>query len=91
MAQRFVSLSTHPQTMQQDRQLSRGRDHGSFLAILSATLRQLQAPAPQIAVRSKRSQNVVRTLHQQRSQIRITFLADVQLRLALPRVSPSRL
>ena len=33
----------------------------------SAALRQLQAPAPQIAVRSKRPQNVVRTLHQQRS------------------------
>jgi hypothetical protein len=34
--------------MQQDRELSCGRDHGSFLAIFSATLGQLQPPAPQI-------------------------------------------
>ena len=67
VARRFVSLSAHPQTMQQDSQLSCGCDHGSFLPILAATLRQFQTPAPQIAVRSKRSQNVVRSLHQQRS------------------------
>jgi len=39
VAQRFVSLSAHPQAMQQDGELSRGRDHRSFLPILSATLR----------------------------------------------------
>jgi hypothetical protein len=60
--------------MQQHRQLSRRRNHGSFLPILPATLRQLQTPTAQIAVRSKRPQNVVRSLHQQRSQIRIAFL-----------------
>jgi len=34
---------------------------------------------------------MVRSLHQQRTQIRIAFLADVHLRLTLPRVPPSRL
>ena len=91
VAQRFVHFSAHPQAMQQHRELSRGRNHGSFLPILPATLGQLQTPAPQIAVRSKRTQNVVRSLHQQRSQIRIAFLADVHLRLALAGVPPSRL
>ena len=38
LAQRFVCLSAHPQAMQQDRELSRGRNHGSFLPILSTTL-----------------------------------------------------
>ena len=40
---------------------------------------------------SKWPRNVVRPLHQQSSQIRIAFLADVHLRFAPPRVSPSRL
>jgi len=34
---------------------------------------------------------VLRSLHQQRPQIRVTFFADVHLRLALTRVSSSRL
>lgn len=67
VAQRFVSFSAHSQAMQQHGQLSGGRDHRSLLPIFPAALGQLQTPAPQIAVRSKRSQNVVRTLHQQRS------------------------
>ena len=54
VAQRFVSFSTHPQAMQQHGQLSRRRNHRSLLSVLPATLRQLQPPAPQIAVRSKR-------------------------------------
>src|ERR1035438_5265161 len=63
VAQRFVHFSTHPQPMQQHRQLPRRRNHGSLLPILSAALGQLQTPAPQVAVRSKRTQNVVRSLH----------------------------
>jgi hypothetical protein len=77
--------------MQQRRELPCRGNHRSFLPILSATLSQFQPLAPQIAVHSKRSQNVMRSLHQQRPQIRIPFLADVHLRLALPRVPPSRL
>jgi hypothetical protein len=53
--------------MQQHGQLSRRRNHRPFLPVLSAALRQLQTPTPQIAVRSERSQNVMRSLHQQRS------------------------
>ena len=60
MPQRFVSFSAPPQAMQQHGELSCGRNHRSFLSIFSATLGQLQTPAPQIAVRSKRPQYVVR-------------------------------
>ena len=77
--------------MQQHRQLSgRGYDR-SFLATLSAPFGQFQSPASQIAVDPEWSQNVLRSLHQQRPQIGIALLADVQLRLALTGVSPSRL
>jgi hypothetical protein len=89
--QRFVRFSAHPQVMQQYRQLSCRGDDRPFLAALSAALGQLQSPAPQIAVHAKRSQNVLRSLHQQRAQIRIAFLADVHLRLTLSGVSSSRL
>ena len=55
VTQRFVHFSTHPQPMQQHRKLSCRRNHGSLLPTLSAALGQLQSPAPQIAVRSKRT------------------------------------
>ena len=45
--------------------------------------------APEITVDPKWSQNVLRPLHQQGSQIGIAFLADVHLGLALAGVSPS--
>ena len=77
--------------MQQHRQLSCGRHDRSFLPALPAALRQLQSPTSEITVDAKWSQDVLRSLHQQRSQIGIAFFADMQLRLAPPRVAPSRL
>ena len=90
VVERFVQFSAHPQMMQQHCQLSCGRHDGSLLPAISATFGQFQAPAPEIAVHPERTQNVLGALHQQRAQIRIAFLADVQLRLALTRVSSSR-
>ena len=60
--------------MQQHRQLSRHRDDRPFFATLTAPFRQLQAPAPHITVHTERAQNMLCPLHQQGSQIRITFL-----------------
>src|SRR6266550_2397644 len=77
--------------MQQHGQLSRRGNDSAFLSVPPATLRQFQAPPSQVTVGSKWAQNVMRTLHQQSSQIRIAFLADAHLRLALAGVSPSRL
>src|SRR5215469_16846302 len=73
IAQRFVNLSTHPQPMQQYRQLSRYRHHRPFLGVLSSSRRELQSPAPQITVFTKGS-------------ILITLFADVHLWFALARV-----
>ncbi len=91
VVQRFVHFSAHPQVMQQHRQLSRRRNDRSFLPVPSTALGQFQSPAPQIAVDPKRTQNMLGALHQERPQIGIAFFADVQLRLALTRVSSSRL
>src|SRR5271166_5458732 len=84
VAQRFINFSTDPQPMQQHCQLASRRNDGPFLSILATTLGQLQTPASQIAISSKRAKYVVRSLHQQGSQIGITLFADVHLRLALP-------
>src|ERR1700733_1054844 len=84
IAQWFVHLSAYPQPVQQYCQLSSHGHHGSLLGIFSSSLRKLPSPSPQIAVFSKRSQNVVRSLHQHRAQIPVSFFADPLLRFALP-------
>ena len=89
VVQRFVRFSAHPQVMQQHRELSCGGDDGSLLSALSATLGQFQSPASQVTVDAERPQDVLRSLHQQRSQIGVSLFADMQLRLAPPRVAPS--
>src|SRR6202158_2042763 len=90
IAQWFVHLSAYPQPMEQYRQLSSHGNYRSFLGILPSSLRKLQSPSPQITVFSKRSQNVVRSLHHHGSQIPVSFFADALLRLALPGVPPAR-
>src|ERR1700730_18593387 len=77
--------------MQQHRELSCGGDDRSLLPALPAAFGQPQSPASQVTVDAERSPDVLRSLHQQRSQIGIAFFADMQLRLAPPRVAPSRL
>ena len=70
LRKRFVDFSTDPQPMQQHRQFASRRNDGPFLSLLAAALGQLQTPSSQIAVSSKRAEDVVRSLHQQGSQIR---------------------
>src|ERR1700694_2033911 len=90
IAQWFVHLSAYPQPMQQYRQLSSHCHDRSLLGIFSSSLRKLASPSPQIAVFSKRSQNVVRSLHHHRPQIPVSFFADALLWFALPRVPAAR-
>src|SRR5580700_581674 len=90
MAQGFVHLSAYPQPMQQYRQLSSHGHHRSLLGIFSSSLCKLASPSPQITVFSKRSQNVMRSLHHHRAQIPVSFFADALLWLALPRVPAAR-
>jgi hypothetical protein len=84
----YASPLTHKRCNKTSQLSCRG-DDGSFLSVPPATLGQPQAPAPQITIDATRSENVLRPLHQQSSQIGMAFLADVRLRFALPRVSPS--
>lgn len=65
----FVRFFAHPQVMQQHGELSCGGDDRSLLSALSAAFGQLQTPASQITVGAERSQDMLRSLHQQRSQI----------------------
>src|SRR5579864_4113967 len=52
--------------MQQHCQLSCRRHNRSFLSVPPTTLGQLQSPTPEITLDAERSQNVLRSLHQQR-------------------------
>lgn len=61
-----------------------GSDDSSLLV---AAVGQLQPSVTQGTVDTKRAQNVLRPLHEQRAQIGIAFLADIHLRLALTGVS----
>src|SRR6266404_9531091 len=90
IAQWFVHLSAYPQPLQQDRQLSSHGHDGSLLGIFSSSLRKLLSPSPQITVFSKRSQNVVRSLHHHGAQIPVSFFADALLGFALPGVPAAR-
>ena len=69
--------------MQQHCQLSCRGHNRSLLTVSSTALRQFQSPAPEITVGTEWSQDMLRSLHQQRPQIRISLFTDVQLRFAL--------
>jgi hypothetical protein len=62
----------------------------SFLGILSSALGQLQPPSPQIAVLPERPQNVMGSLRHQGAQVTVSFLADMELRLAAARIPAPR-
>ena len=66
VVQWFVRFSAHPQVMQQHRQLSCGGDDRSLLPALPAAFGQPQSPASQVAIDAEWSQDVLRSLHQQR-------------------------
>jgi hypothetical protein len=65
--------------MEQNGQLARYRDHGLALGLLAASCRQMQAPLPEGRVPSMRSEDVVRTLDQQTSEIGVASLGDTEL------------
>jgi len=52
VTQRFVDFSAHPQTMQQDRQLTRRSNDRSFLPVLSTTLGHLRRRSRQLQMLS---------------------------------------
>src|SRR5438270_2207971 len=67
VVQWFVRFSAHPQVMQQHRQLSCRSHDRSLLPALPAAFGQPQSPASQVAVNAEWSQDVLRSLYEQRS------------------------
>ena len=85
----FIDFSADPQLVKQYGQLPRDRHDRSLFGILPSALSETEPPAPQITVFSKGAQNVVSALHQQGSEVSVSFFADVQLWLTHTRVSAS--
>jgi len=83
-ALRFVLLPATPQRMQQHRQFASQRYHGPLFGVFSSALHQFQSEGPQIAVRSKRPQNVIGATDQKPPQIPIPMLGNTQLLIRLP-------
>jgi len=79
-------LPGHPQSVQQHRQTARHGHHGTLLRRLPAALRHPQAAAAQVRVGPERTQDVVRSAHQQPPQQTIPALRDPKLGLLLSRV-----
>src|SRR5215831_4530900 len=87
ISQGFVNLAAHPQPMQQDAQFSCNSHNCFLLSAFATTFGQAQAPTFQVGIGSATADDVVRSLHQHRPQIRIAFLRDSQLRLTLARIA----
>src|SRR5215471_10728643 len=72
----LVHFTRYPQPMKQDSSFSRNRHNRSLLATLAAMFSQVQAPSLQIRIRSPAADDVVRSLHQHRPQVRVALLGD---------------
>ena len=75
--ERHVRLLRGPDAMEQDSQLARYRNYSLALGLLATSCCQMQAPLPEGRVPSMRSEDVVRTLDQQTSEIGVASLGDV--------------
>jgi hypothetical protein len=76
---RMVCIARNPQPMEKNGEFSGNGDDCSFLAIFSAPFEHSSAPAFQITVRAKTSQQILSTLNQQRAELFVAGLADSEL------------
>ena len=72
--------------MQQDGELSRDRNNGLLLPACSSASYDHQSPATQVATRTEGAQDVMRRLHHERAQIRVSVFADSHLRIRFVRL-----
>src|SRR5271163_573764 len=91
LMQWLVHLSSNPKVVEDYCQLPGHSDDGSLLAERRTTCGECQSPSPQVTISSEWSENMMSTLNEQRTKIRIAFLRDVQLRLRASRVAACRL
>ena len=82
----FVDFAGSPEAMEQHGQFPCDGNDGSLLRVAPATSCDQQAVPAQIAVRSERTEDVLRASDQQAAKVCISFLGDASLRLALSRI-----
>ena len=68
VAQGLIHFARHPQVEKKDRELASHRHRRPFLGVLAATLGQLKAPTPEVAVCPQGADRVVGALHQEPAQ-----------------------
>jgi hypothetical protein len=73
--------------MKQDSQFARNCNDRTFLGVLPAPFGELQSPAPQISIRTKPPEDVLRRTHEQAAEVMITGFGDTQLRTAFSRLA----
>jgi hypothetical protein len=87
--ERHVQLLRGPEAMEQDSQLTRKGNYGLALGLLAATSREMEAPLSECGVPPMRSEDVVRTLNQQTSEIGVASLGDAELWVAFAGLTAS--
>jgi hypothetical protein len=87
--ERHVRLLRGPDAMEQYGQLARDRDNGLALGLFTASCCKVQAPLSEGRVPSMRSEDVVRTLDQQTSEIGVASLGDAELRIVFAGLTSS--
>src|SRR5207253_2238416 len=78
-----------PEVMQQHGELASHRDDRALLGGFAATRGEREAPAAQIRVRPKRTEDVLCAADQQAPQRHVARFGDMTLRIAGPRRAPS--
>ena len=78
---RMVSITGNPQSVEKNSKFAGDRYNGSLLTIFSTSLEHSSTPAFEVTVRAKTSQQILRTLNQQRAELFVAGLADSQLLL----------
>ena len=86
----FINFPRHPQPMQQHRKLTRYRHYRPLFGILPPSGSQGQTPTPQIAVRTKRPQDILTASDQKPPQKFVPCFGDPQLTIALARLVHTR-
>jgi hypothetical protein len=75
----MIGISCNPEPMQEDRKFPSNGYYSPLLGILGATLCHSISPTLEIGIRPEASQQVLRTLYQQRSKPPITSFRDSEL------------
>ena len=85
----IIDFSGLPKAVEQNSKLSGNGNDGSLFSVLASPFGQLQAPTSQIAIGSKRPENVLCGGHQQAAQVGVSGLGDSQLRVMVAGLIPS--